>query len=415
MMESGLKGIPEGLWEIGGEECRRRLAVQELILKEMYAWGYEHVQTPAVEPLAAFSGGERDMLRLAGTEGGPLALRSHMAPALARCAARYLKEDSMPRRLCYLERLYKRVPGSQGLLREGTEAGAALAGDGSADGDGEAAALASFCLRAAGLKGFRLLLGHGGFLQSLFKEARLSPETEARLGCLIQNKDACGAEALLREEPVGERQRLLFARMAGPACSVQEIGLFRTLTEHPEALKALSRMEEIASVLDAYGLSGQAAWDLGMEGNDSYTGFFFKVLGQEAGEGIAFGGRCDGILSPFGEKGPVSCFGIDVGRLVEELSRQGVQTPYKRLNTVILYEPEARRAALWLAGDLRRKGLDVQAMARQNDREISVYLSMAKERGLRNLLCLKGDGRIVEAMDLVLGREDLIPLEAYES
>ena len=42
------------------------------------------------------------------------------------------------------------------------------------------------------------------------------------------------------------------------------------------------------------------------------------------------------------------------------------------------------------------------------------YKAMAIQRGMRNVLYLKGDGTTVTAMDTVNGNIDQIPITAYE-
>ena len=46
---------PEGVRDIYGAECRRKLAVQEKILQVLYSYGYEHIQTPSFEYFDIFS------------------------------------------------------------------------------------------------------------------------------------------------------------------------------------------------------------------------------------------------------------------------------------------------------------------------------------------------------------------------
>ena len=41
------------------------------------------------------------------------------------------------------------------------------------------------------------------------------------------------------------------------------------------------------------------------------------------------------------------------------------------------------------------------------------YEDMARRRGLRNILYLSGEGNAVEAIDMVNGSRDEIPLAAY--
>ena len=85
----------------------------------------------------------------------------------------------------------------------------------------------------------------------------------------------------------------------------------------------------------------------------------------------------------------------------------------KEANTILLYEEEARKNALWLAAYLRTHGLYVQAMKRGEDRSLKDYQEMGRQRGMRNLLYLKGEGRIVNSLDLVRDKSDQIPLSAY--
>ena len=42
---------PEGVRDSYHAECRRKLAVQEKILNTFYLYGYEHIQTPALNIL----------------------------------------------------------------------------------------------------------------------------------------------------------------------------------------------------------------------------------------------------------------------------------------------------------------------------------------------------------------------------
>lgn len=45
---------PEGVRDIYTGECGRRLAVQERILKVLYSYGYEQIQTPSFEFMETF-------------------------------------------------------------------------------------------------------------------------------------------------------------------------------------------------------------------------------------------------------------------------------------------------------------------------------------------------------------------------
>ena len=169
---------PEGVRDIYTGECGRRLAVQERILKVLYSYGYEQIQTPSFEFMETFrqdrgSAGSREMFKFFDRDNNTLVLRPDMTPAIARCVAKYFKDETMPLRLCYLERTYKNNSSYQGRLKERTETGAELIGDNCADADGEMIALVTACLKASGLEEFKVELGQARFYQRLLEEAGL--------------------------------------------------------------------------------------------------------------------------------------------------------------------------------------------------------------------------------------------------
>lgn len=96
------------------------------------------------------------------------------------------------------------------------------------------------------------------------------------------------------------------------------------------------------------------------------------------------------------------------------LSRQQIDVPVTLVNTVILYETSARDQALWLGSYFRDRGMAVQSMKKKELVPVEDYKAMAVQRGMRNVLYLKGDGTTVTAMDTVNGNMDQIPITAYE-
>ena len=145
-----------------------------------------------------------------------------------------------------------------------------------------------------------------------------------------------------------------------------------------------------------------------------YTGIIFKAYTYGTGDYIVTGGRYDKLLVQFGKDTPAVGFVIVVDQLMAALSRQQIDVPVTLVNTVILYETSARSRALWLGSYFRDKGLAVQSMKKKEQVALEDYKAMAIQRGMRNVLYLKGDGTVVTAMDTVNGNTDQIPITAYE-
>ncbi len=410
---------PEGVRDIYNGECRKKLAIQEKILNVFYLYGYEHIQTPSFEFFDIFSKdrgsvSSQEMFKFFDRDNNTLVLRPDMTPAVARCVAKYFMDDPMPLRLCYLERTFKNNSSYQGRLKERAESGAELIGDDCADADAEVIAMVIDSLKAAGLKEFQVELGHVAFYRSLAAEAGLAEETEEELNRLIENKNYFGAEELLRSLDIREDLRQAFLALPELFGPMEQIQRAADLTGNPQALEAVRRLEAVHRILADRGLERFVSYDLGMLSRyQYYTGIIFKAYTYGTGDYIVTGGRYDKLLVQFGKDTPAVGFAIVVDQLMVALSRQGIDVPVKLMNTIILYEESARPGAMALADRLRSQKMAVQAMRRQEGRPLADYEAMARGRGLRNLLYLAGDGSKVQAIDMVNGSRDSIPLASY--
>ena len=410
---------PEGVRDIYNGECRKKLAVQEKILNVFYLYGYEHIQTPSFEFFDIFSKdrgsvSSQEMFKFFDRDNNTLVLRPDMTPAVARCVAKYFMDDPMPLRLCYLERTFKNNSSYQGRLKERAESGAELIGDDCADADAEVIAMVIDSLKAAGLKEFQVELGHVAFYRSLTAEAGLAEETEEELNRLIENKNYFGAEELLRSLDIREDLRQAFLALPELFGPMEQIQRAADLTGNPKALEAVRRLEAVHRILADRGLERFVSYDLGMLSRyQYYTGIIFKAYTYGTGDYIVTGGRYDKLLVQFGKDTPAVGFAIVVDQLMAALSRQGIDVPVKLMNTILLYEESARTGAMALADRLRSQKMAVQAMRRQEGRPLADYEAMARGRGLRNLLYLAGDGSKVQAIDMVNGSRDSIPLASY--
>ncbi len=412
---------PEGVRDSYNGECRRTLAVQNRILRTLYLYGYEHIQTPSYEYFDVFredrgSVSSREMFKFFDRDNSTLVLKPDMTPAIARCVAKYFMDDTMPLRLCYLERTYKNNSSYQGYLKERSESGAELIGDDSADADAEMISMVIACLQAAGLKEFQVELGEVDFYRSLLEEAALEEDAEEELKQLIENKNNFGVEELLKDKALTPELKEALLRLPELFGSIDTIRGARALTRNPKALAAIDRLEEVHRMLESSGLARYVSYDLGMLSRYAYyTGIIFKAYTYGTGDYIVTGGRYDKLLVQFGKDTPAVGFAIVVDRLMAALSRQQIEIAADRVNTVILYEDSARSGALALAAVFRKRNMAVQCMKRLEGKRVEDYCGMARGRGMRNVLYLQGDGTVVTAMDLVNGSRDEIPAEAYGS
>ena len=197
----------------------------------------------------------------------------------------------------------------------------------------------------------------------------------------------------------------------GPA---HQLSHAKELTKSPRALAAIARLERIQHLMEAYGLSDYVSYDLGMVSRyQYYTGIIFKAYTYGTGDYIVTGGRYDLLLEQFGKKSPAVGFAIEINQVLLALERQKIPVPVKRANVLVLFEPSAENQAIRLGQYFR--GLDLYAVcaARLDGKELDDYLRMAADRNMRTVLYLKGEGRVVTAIDLVNSSQEAIPLSEY--
>ncbi len=418
-MENRLLHTPEGVRDIYNGECQRKLAVENKILGTFYQYGYEHIETPSFEYFDIFnkdrgSVGDKEMFKFFDRDNNTLVLKPDMTPAVARCVAKYYMDDTMPLRLCYLERTYKNNTSYQGRLKETTQTGAELIGDDSEQADAELLAMVIESLQQTGLKEFQVEIGHADFFRGLTEEAGMDGQTREDLRELIENKNYFGVEELLDSQEISEESRQSFLTLMELFGSADQLSHARELTRSPRALAALSRLERIQHLMEAYGLSDYVSYDLGMVSRyQYYTGIIFKAYTYGTGDYIVTGGRYDRLLEQFGKNSPAVGFAIEVNQVLLALSRQQIQVPVKQANVLILFEPTAEKQAIRLGQHFRSLGMYAVSSVRHEGREIGDYQKMASDRKMRTVLYLKGEGTIVTAIDLVNGSRDAIPFSEY--
>ena len=112
---------PEGVRDIYGLECRKKLFVEDVIQKVFKRYGFQHIQTPTFEFFDIFNKERgtvpsKDMYKFFDRENNTIVLRPDITPSIARCAAKYFKDEEFPIRLCYLGNTFINNSSYQGKL-----------------------------------------------------------------------------------------------------------------------------------------------------------------------------------------------------------------------------------------------------------------------------------------------------------
>lgn len=321
---------PEGVRDIYGSEFVQKFELQQLLYHVLAERGYQGIETPTFEFFDVFSREvgtvpSRELYKFFDKEGNTLALRPDMTPSIARAVSKYF-HDETPIRLCYMGNTFINYDKYQGRLKETTQLGAELMGEESVSADVELLSVLVEALKAAGLEEFQVSVGQVEFFKALLKEAGIGSEAEESLRRLISDKNRFAAEELLADYELSPKLRETFLEMATLSGSAEALEKAKALTDNPEALKALGRLEDIYRGLKEKGFEKYISFDLSMLSKyNYYTGIVFRAYSYGYGEPVAKGGRYDTLLSHFGRELPAVGFAIVVDQLQRALNSSEIR------------------------------------------------------------------------------------------
>lgn len=330
--------------------------IERVVLECMRRWGYEQIITPTMEFYdtvgVASATSDQKLFKLLNGRGTTIVLRSDMTAPIARVVGSLLKERPFPLRLSYHANVFRAFEEDAGRDAEFFQTGVELVGDASPEADAEVIALAIASLQAAGVRSFKIAVGHVGFLNGLFAESLpgREEEQEALKACLLQ-RDHVGYRRILGQLALDEAWKselegVLRLRGGQEVC---EQAMQLSLNEG--ARSAIRHLCEVWNVLAAYGVQEHVLIDLTMIGDFSYyTGMTFEGYAENLGFPVCSGGRYDNLLAQFGRPAPATGFALKTTRILEVVEEE----PEVPRRTLVAYTAEMRAPAL--AEAKRRRG-----------------------------------------------------------
>jgi len=355
--------VPQGVASFFPDLAAKKRHLETRALATFAAWGYREVVPPLFEYLDVLGQGLAPETVARGYkiedrhDGRMMLLRPDVTAQVARMAAARREDPARPHRYGYAAGVFTHAEAHRGRPREVFQVGAELLGPGGVAADAEILALLVTILRELGLTGFTLAIGHAGYFQAILDDLGegLSDDARSDLGLAMFRKDAPAVREGLARAGVKASACDAVARIPFLIGGREVFAAARGLTDAAAAHAALDHLEAVTAELAAAGLDGHVLVDLG-ETRDLayYTGVVFEVLVPGIGFALGGGGRYDDLVGRFGHPMDAVGFALDVERVLEAMTRAGIDLPAPRLHCVV-EGPEAHRAAALL----RRKGLSV--------------------------------------------------------
>lgn len=398
--DKDLVHTPEGVRDIHGNECEKKFQIQEKIRGICNQYGFHDIQTPSFEFFDVFSkergtATTQEMYKFFDRDNNTLVLRPDMTPAIARCAAKYYKDEDMQIRLCYTGNTFVNTASHQGKLNEVTQIGAELMNDDTSDADAEMVALTIACLLESGLKDFQVTVGHSDIFQGLVEEAGLSAEETAKARILFERRNFFGVEDVIKPHNIDSSLAEIFEKLPELFGDEECLQFIKERTKSKKVLKAIDRLEKLEDLIQAYGFASYITLDLSMISKYGYyTGIVFKAYTYGTGEAIASGGRYDRLVEQYGKKAAAIGCVIIIDQLMLALQRQNLVEEDIRQTIIMLYLPRERMHAIKMADIWRKNEIAVQLMRKSSRRSLEDYLAYGRRMGAGYVVYVEKDTQV---------------------
>ncbi len=374
--------IPDGTRYSLPPEWEWREQLRETLENLFHAWGYEAVQTPALEVHDAAHPLSEKSFKLIDRDGTVLALRGEFTTAISQLVRSSFPNGPWPLRLRYSGNLWIRTRDAEiGRAREYSQVGFELLGVSTAKADAEVVTLALEGLRAVGLENAAVELRHPGFVRAVLEESKLNGETLELVRHAIDRKDAPGLRALLEPLDLNDTTRAAVTALIDLYGGPEVLAEARKFALNDAAVIALDRLEAVVQELELSGLpADRFLFDLGLPRRYTYyTGVTFQAYTPDFGQPLVGGGRYDGAPAndPNARAIPAAGLAFGLERIMTALG-----------GPPAIQAPDAIALDAKTAREMRAKGWRVEHAWTSDRPELEAY---ARARGIKHLL---RDGQI---------------------
>jgi histidyl-tRNA synthetase len=367
-----------GMRDFLPEDVRRREYVIRVISDVYRRYGFEPLETPALENIETLTGkyGEEGsqlifkVLRRGERESSgetDLALRYDLTVPLARVVAEY--RGKLPKffKRYQIQPVWRADRPARGRFREFFQCDVDAIGSRSMVVEAELCAAISDVLQALGFQDFKIRLNHRALLTGLLSAAGVPPGLHGSALVAIDKLDKVGADGVGRElverglEDAAARRVVETFRAREPLPRVAEI-----VGADPAAVRGAAELEQIMQFCAGGSAASHVELDVSLaRGLSYYTGAIMEVAVPDLAGSLGGGGRYDGLIGMFlGEEVPACGFSLGLERILVVMGERGMFPPsIDRTSAdllVALFDEATIPDALALAAELRHQDVRVE-------------------------------------------------------
>lgn len=367
-------------------EARKRAFVLSTLRKVFESYGFEPLETPALEYDEILTGkygeeGEKLMYRFEDLGGRKVALRYDQTVPLARVVAQYQNDLPTPFKRYQIQNVWRAENTQKGRFREFLQVDADTVGSYSLLSDAEIISLCAKSLKQLGFKKFKILVND----RNIFSDISVEKE---ELAVVIRSLDKLKKGG--REKVIGDLTKAGLSTERATAV-IQEIEFKKPTPKILELIGVLQKEKIDEKVIEFVPTLAR--------GLDYYTGLIFEVEieGYDAGS-IAGGGRYDNLIGMFAGKDiPAVGFSFGFDRLIEAMDELKLFPKDLNNNSLLVTfsSSDLQEKAMQETQKLREKGLNVEFYL--EDSSLEKQLKYADKKGFKWVLIM-GEKMLIKNM-----------------
>ncbi len=359
-------GIPKGTRDFLPKDMAKRQLVMERIRSVFINFGYDTIETPAMEYAETLLGryGDEDS-KLTYTfkdKGGRrIALRYDQTVPFARFVAARHRNLPMPFKRYQISQVWRADKPGKGRYREFYQCDVDIIGTRSLLAEGEMAKVTNNVFESLGFDALVIKFNSRRLINSILTRMGIPNKRQTeiiraidKLGQMEHREVAQALRSLLAEEAID----MLLNIITVQGTNQQKIELLKSYDT--------GEIQDFLTICDALGIpSRRLVFDLSLaRGLDYYTGMVFEAFLQNADIGaVCAGGRYDGLCSLFSRE-PFSGVGVSFGFDRIMLAMEELNMFHDvRLNSRVLvtyFEEAALKYSLDILTDLRNTGINAE-------------------------------------------------------
>jgi len=390
-----------GMRDFLPEDVRRRAYVIGIVSDVYQRYGFEPLDTPALENIETLMGkyGEEGnklifkVLRRGEHESSgetDLALRYDLTVPLARVVAEYRGQLPKFFKRYQIQPVWRADRPARGRFREFFQCDVDAIGSRSPVVETEMLAAVSDVLTRLGFDDFTIQLNHRQLLTATLNRAGIEPALHTAALVALDKLDKIGVDGVLKEMV----SRNVPADAATAVLDTAHAGEFGAFSDE-QGSAALQNLREIMALCQVTAAAGHVkAAPFLARGLSYYTGAIMEVTVPDLAGSLGGGGRYDGLIGMFlGEDVPACGFSLGLERILVIMTERKMFPPQvEQVSADVLltvFEESTIPEVLRLAAELRRSGIRVEVYPEAD--KLGKQMKYAATRRIRFAAILGGD------------------------